>query len=300
MANIVLILGESGTGKSTSLRNFSPDDVAYVNVSGKALPFRSAFTDTLVSTDYTAISRFIKGTDRKVIVVDDAQYIMAFQYMHRIRENGWDKFNDIQNDFFKIIEDAKGLAEDKIVYFLSHIETKEDGRQKIKTIGKMLDEKITIEGMFTIVLKTYVADGKYYFVTQNSGNDTVKSPIDMFTSITIDNDLKYVTEKIRNYYHMAGSKSDAEMAVDDKAVAGDVVPNEKPKRSRRRKAAQETTNAPAEVAVPKESESEAASDNGDEPQVETQAEPPAEAPAEKPTRRRRKVRTEIPDEDIPF
>ena len=271
-----------------------------MNVSGKALPFRSAFTDTLVSTDYTAISRFIKGTDRKVIVVDDAQYIMAFQYMHRIRENGWDKFNDIQNDFFKIIEDAKGLAEDKIVYFLSHIETKEDGRQKIKTIGKMLDEKITIEGMFTIVLKTYVADGKYYFVTQNSGNDTVKSPIDMFTSITIDNDLKYVTEKIRNYYHMAGSKSDAEMAVDDKAVAGDVVPDEKPKRSRRRKAAQETTNAPAEVAVPKETESEPASDNGAEPQVESQAEPPAEAPAEKSTRRRRKVRTEIPDEDIPF
>lgn len=299
MANIVLILGESGTGKSTSLRNFAPDDVAYVNVSGKALPFRNTFTDMLVSTDYTAISRFIKGTDRKVIVVDDAQYIMAFQYMHRIRENGWDKFNDIQNDFFKIIEDAKGLAEDKIVYFLSHIETKEDGRQKIKTIGKMLDEKITIEGMFTIVLKTYVADGKYYFVTQNSGNDTVKSPIDMFTSITIDNDLKYVTEKIRNYYHMAGSKSDEEMAVDDKAVAGDVVPDEKPKRSRRRKA-QETANAPAEVAVPKETESEPASGNGAEPQVETQAEPPAEAPAEKPTRRRRKVRTEIPDEDIPF
>lgn len=299
MANIVLILGESGTGKSTSLRNFAPDDVAYVNVSGKALPFRNTFTDTLVSTDYTAISRFIKGTDRKVIVVDDAQYIMAFQYMHRIRENGWDKFNDIQNDFFKIIEDAKGLAEDKIVYFLSHIETKEDGRQKIKTIGKMLDEKITIEGLFTIVLKTYVADGKYYFVTQNSGNDTVKSPIDMFTSITIDNDLKYVTEKIRNYYHMAGSKSDAEMAVDDKAVAGDVVPDEKSKRSRRRKV-QETANAPAEVAVPKETESEPASDNGAEPQVETQAEPPAEAPAEKLTRRRRKVRTEIPDEDIPF
>lgn len=300
MANIVLILGESGTGKSTSLRNFASDDVAYVNVSGKALPFRNTFTDTLVSTDYTAISRFIKGTDRKVIVVDDAQYIMAFQYMHRIRENGWDKFNDIQNDFFKIIEDAKGLAEDKIVYFLSHIETKEDGRQKIKTIGKMLDEKITIEGMFTIVLKTYVADGKYYFVTQNSGNDTVKSPIDMFTSITIDNDLKYVTEKIRNYYHMAGSKSDAEMAVDDKAVAGDVVPDEKPKRSRRRKAqeSKETADAPAEVAPAQESKGESESDNAvSEPAT---AEPPAEAPAEKPTRRRRKVRTEIPDDDIPF
>lgn len=289
MAQIVLILGESGTGKSASLRNFQNGEIALVNIGKKSLPFRGNF-NTINSCDFDEISKFVQSVPEKIIVVDDAQYLMAFQYMRRIKENGWDKFNEIQSDFFNLIELAKSLPDDKIVFFLSHIETKDDGRQKIKTIGKMLDEKITIEGMFTVVLKTYVSDGKYYFVTQNSGMDTVKSPIGMFPSITIDNDLKYVAEKIKNYYYMDGAKTDAEMQAADEAVKTEVNPSEKKSRRRRK----------AEVEA--------------EPIADVKAEQPADAPAvkeepkqeETPKRRRRKSRTEsmhsleITDEEIPF
>ena len=247
MAQIVLILGESGTGKSASMRNFNPDEIALVNVSGKPLPFRGKF-ESVNGTDYDEIKSFIEKTDKKIIVIDDAQYIMAFQFMRRIKEVGWDKFNEIQSDFFNLIEAAKALPDDKIVIFLSHIETKENGQQKIKTIGRMLDEKITIEGMFTVVLKTYVSDGKYYFVTQNSGMDTVKSPIGMFPSSVIDNDLQYVVEKIRNYYYMDGAVSDEEMAKADEEVKTEVVPEEKPKRKTRRR--KNRTNTEEEIEIP--------------------------------------------------
>lgn len=246
MAQIVLILGESGTGKSASMRNFNPDEIALVNVSGKPLPFRGKF-ESVNGTDYDEIKSFIEKTDKKIIVIDDAQYIMAFQFMRRIKEVGWDKFNEIQSDFFNLIEAAKALPDDKIVIFLSHIETKENGQQKIKTIGRMLDEKITIEGMFTVVLKTYVSDGKYYFVTQNSGMDTVKSPIGMFPSSVIDNDLQYVVEKIRNYYYMDGAVSDEEMAKADEEVKTEVVPEEKPKRKTRRRKNRTTTEEEIEI-----------------------------------------------------
>ena len=246
MAQIVLILGESGTGKSASIRNFNPDEIALVNVSGKPLPFRGKF-ESVNGTDYDEIKSFIEKTDKKIIVIDDAQYIMAFQFMRRIKEVGWDKFNEIQSDFFNLIEAAKALPDDKIVIFLSHIETKENGQQKIKTIGRMLDEKITIEGMFTVVLKTYVSDGKYYFVTQNSGMDTVKSPIGMFPSSVIDNDLQYVVEKIRNYYYMDGAVSDEEMAKADEEVKTEVVPEEKPKRKTRRRKNRTTTEEEIEI-----------------------------------------------------
>ena len=285
MAQIVLILGESGTGKSASMRNFNADEVALVNVANKALPFRGKF-ETISTNDSDEIIEFIKATDKKVIVVDDFQYVMAFQYMRRMKETGWDKFNDIQSDYFNVIEAAKELPDDKIIFFLSHLETKDDGRQKVKTIGKMLDEKITIEGLFTVVLKTYVADGKYYFTTQNSGMDTVKSPIGMFPSMTIDNDLKYVSEKIRNYYEMDGAVSDEEMKKADETAKADVDTSEK-KHGRRRRS--RVTEKPAE---PEEQVEKPAEQKPAEP-----AEP--EEQVEKPVRRRRKVRTEE-TEDIPF
>ena len=178
MGQIVLILGESGTGKSASMRNFSSDEIALVNVAGKPLPFRGKFESISTNNSDESI-KFIKATDKKVIVVDDFQYVMAFQYMRRMKENGWDKFNDIQSDYFNVIEAAKELPDDKIIFFLSHIETKDDGRQKVKTIGKMLDEKITIEGLFTVVLKTYVADGKYYFTLTISNEIT--APVASFS-----------------------------------------------------------------------------------------------------------------------
>ncbi len=223
MAIKTLILGESGTGKSASLRNFNLNDICYINPATKPLPFKGKFESLTGTIDFTKISKFIKASGKKTIIIDDAQYIMAFPYMYRLRENGWDKYNDIQADFFMLIDLADSLPEDVTVYFLSHIQVMEDGRQKIKTIGKMLDEKITIEGMFTTVLKTHVSDGKYFFLTQNGGNDTVKSPIGMFPTFAIDNDLKYVDEKIRNYYEVGEFKSDDEMSKADEKVKNEDI-----------------------------------------------------------------------------
>lgn len=219
MAEKILIMGESGTGKTASLRNFSPDEIAIVNPVGKPLPFRGKYLKLDSVTDSNSITAFMKNAvtqGRKTIVVDDFQYILSIPYMNRIKEAGWDKWNDFGSNYFEIIDYCAMLPDNVTVYFLTHTETLENGITTIKLIGKMLREKITIEGLFTTVLRTQVIDGKYYFLTQNSGKDTVKSPIGMFGSYAIDNDLKYVDEKIRNYYQMDGAKSDAEMKAADK------------------------------------------------------------------------------------
>lgn len=289
----ILILGESGTGKTTSLRNFT-DEIALVNVTGKPLPFRKSFENISGTTDFDKISRFMKQTDKKIIVVDDCQYIMSFQYMRRIKENGWDKFNEIQSDFFNLIDLAFSLPEDVIVYFLSHIETRDDGRQKIKTIGKMLDEKITIEGMFTTVLKTHCSDGKYYFLTQNSGSDTVKSPLGMFDTYAIDNDLKYVDDKIRNYYQIGDCKTDEEMAEEDAtAERPEVEKGGRSRTGRRRSAGADKSTPdeekPADVALKPdfaEVDKEAGLSDDDFPFTVGDE----EAKPEEPKRRRRKER----------
>ena len=250
MAQVVLVLGQSGTGKSASLRNFHKDEVLVINSADKPLPFKNKFE--CVTPSYNNMFRDIVNamrlTKKKVIVVDDAQYIMSFQYMRRIQEKGWEKWNDIQGDFFNIIKEAQSLPADTIVYFLSHIERNDDGYEKIKTMGKMLDEKITIEGLFTTVLKTLVKDGTFAFVTQNSGMDTVKSPIGMFDSYAIDNDLKYVDTKIRNYYELGEYVSVEEVAKLDEEVAKPTV--EKPTTERRTRRTR-TASEPHKVETPK-------------------------------------------------
>lgn len=256
MAHLVLVLGQSGTGKSASLRNFKPDELLVINSAGKPLPFKNKFECKTPAYKhmYSDIINALDNTKKKVIVIDDAQYIMSYQYMRRIQEKGWDKFNDIQGDFFNIIKHCEELSDDTIIYFLSHIERSEDGYEKIKTIGKMLDEKITIEGMFTTVLKTHVKDGTYSFITQNSGFDTVKSPIGMFDSYAIDNDLKYVTEKIRNYYEIGSFMSDEEIAeIDEAAKHVDVIkPDSDGKRRRSRTTTKEERLERAEESKEKE------------------------------------------------
>lgn len=221
MAEKILIMGESGTGKSSSLRNCDPAITAIVNPVGKPLPFRGKFEMLNGVTDSAKIVRFMKDmivAGKKIIVVDDFQYILSIPYMNRIKEAGWDKWNDFGSNYFEIIDICAALPSDVTVYFLTHTETLENGITTIKLIGKLLREKITIEGLFTIVLRTQVMDGKYYFLTQNSGKDTVKSPIGMFNTYAIDNDLKYVDEKIRNYYQIDGCKSDEEIQEADKSA----------------------------------------------------------------------------------
>ena len=196
----VLILGESGSGKSASLRNFKPDQVGIFNVGGKPLPFRSKLPS--VNTDsYKTIMGGLAAMRTPSAVIDDAQYLMANEFMRRCKEIGYQKFTDMATSYWQLVQTVvKDLPPDRIVYFLSHIERDANGNEKCKTIGKMLDEKITVEGMFTVVLKTHVQDGRYTFVTQTNGQDTVKSPMGMFDALEIDNDLAMVDRTIREYY----------------------------------------------------------------------------------------------------
>lgn len=251
MAQKVLIMGESGTGKSTSLRNCDPATTAVINPVGKPLPFKNHFEMLNNETDARKIVKYMKeqcAAGKKLLVVDDFQYILAVPYMNRIKETGWDKYNDFGANYFEIIDCCKDLPDDVVVVYMTHLETLDNGLTTVKLIGKLLREKITIEGLFTVVLRTGVNEAKYYFYTQNSGKDTVKSPLGMFTAYAIDNDLNYVVDKIRNYYELGDYKSDDEMNAADQAVASDLEkPDSKGRRTRGKKAESATpTDAPEE------------------------------------------------------
>ena len=194
-----MIYGQSGTGKSTSLRNFKPEDVCIVNVSGKPLPFKNKHK-TFNTDDYMAIDAAIKKAPAKSIVIDDSTYLMTSEYMRTAKVTGYQKYTDMALNYYTLVKSAAALPSDKIVYFMGHSDTDANGNEKFKTIGKMLDEKVTLEGMFTIVLKTVVTDGKYQFSTRNSGQDTVNTPLGMFNDVLIDNDLAMVDKTIREYY----------------------------------------------------------------------------------------------------
>lgn len=198
----VLILGESGTGKSASMRNCTADRFSIVNVSQKPLPFRSDMK-MLNTDDYMKITAALKSVKTPSIVIDDSQYLMVNAFMRRSLEKGYDKYNEMANAHWRLIQTALNDTPDgTVVYFMSHIERDQLGNEKAKTIGRMIDQYVTLEGLFTIVLKTHVKDGKYTFITHNSGFDTVKTPLGMFKDDEIDNDLLIVDDTIREYYGM--------------------------------------------------------------------------------------------------
>lgn len=211
MSIATLILGESGTGKSAALRNLDPAATLLIQAVKKPLPFRSTGWNLFdrennprgnifVSDQADTIIKLMTKTTRKVIVLDDMQYVLANEYMRRTAETGYAKFTDIAKHAWEIINCASALADDVRVYILSHTTTDDGGTTKIKTIGKMLDEKITVEGLFTIVLRTLVIDQQYLFSTRNNGADTVKSPMGLFAGERIENDLKAVDVAICDYY----------------------------------------------------------------------------------------------------
>lgn len=201
MSILTMIYGESGTGKSTSLRNFNNDEVAVINVSGKPMPFRSELK-TLSSNNYLTIADWLPKIKQPSIVIDDATYLMVDQFMANVQLKGYEKYNIMAQNFTNLIEQARQLPEDKIVYFMGHSDQTDNGREHFKTIGRMIDNYVTLEGKFTTVLKSVVKDGKYYFQTHNSGSDTVKSPLGMFESDLIDNDLKMVDDIMREYWNI--------------------------------------------------------------------------------------------------
>lgn len=221
MSTNCLIIGESGTGKSCSLRNLPGEETFLINVINKPLPFpkwKTSFTpctkefpngNLFVSDNATQIISLmnkISATrlEKKVIVIDDFQYIMANEFMRRHSNPGKGKdvfalYNDIGDNAWKIISASSNLREDLTVLILSHSEDTDMGRTKCKTIGKLLDDKITLEGMFSIVLQTLIHEKQYMFLTQNNGSNTVKSPMGMFDSELIENDAKLLIDKIKEY-----------------------------------------------------------------------------------------------------
>lgn len=213
MAVLVMLYGQSGTGKSTSLRNFKKEDVAIVNVSGKPMPFRNTEgLQIFSSNNYGQIFKAISKASAPSIVIDDATYLMVDEFMMRAMEKGYEKYNQMAMNFTNLVEQSRMLPDDKIVYFIGHSEQMDDGREHFKTIGRMIDNYVTLEGKFTIVLKSIVKDGEYVFQTHNSGQDTVKSPLEMFTADYISNDLKAVDTVIREYYGIKkGDNNDTEI-----------------------------------------------------------------------------------------
>ena len=202
-------MGESGSGKSTSLRNFKPEEVAIINVAGKPFPFRNKF-QALTLEDPKTIMGILRKNVMNCYVIDDSQYLMAFKLINKINENGYGKYTEIAKDFRDLVDTiVKRTSSDTIVYFLHHSEKMEDGHFKAKTSGKMIDNWLTLEGLFAIVLMATVNDKKHQFITQSDGTTTCKSPMEMF-DMEIDNDLKFVDSTIREYYGLgkAGVRKD--------------------------------------------------------------------------------------------
>ena len=216
MATPVLIIGKSGSGKSTSMRNCQNNDFNLIRVLNKPLPFKGKVNGWF-SDDYQQIMKLLIASKADSIVIDDAGYLITNHFMREHSSAGkgngvFSLYNNIGDYFWNLIQFiVTKVPENKIVYIIMHEEKDEAGEVKPKTIGKLLDEKVCIEGMFTIVLRCIEEGGKHLFVTQASQGAVSKSPIGMFEDLTIDNDLLLVDKKIREYYGLAkGEENNAE------------------------------------------------------------------------------------------
>ena len=203
MASIVMVIGQSGTGKSTSLRNFKKGEASVINVSKKPMPFPCDIPVANVG-NYKTIKELMLKTSSPAIIVDDCTYLLVNEYMSKSEERGFDKYTLMAKNFWELLNFCiTELPDNKIVYFLGHSEKGDDGREHFKTVGKMLDNTVVCEGYCTVVLKTQVEDGKYYFCTHNNGYDTVKTPLGMFEEDRIENDLKAVDVRMREYFKIS-------------------------------------------------------------------------------------------------
>lgn len=198
----VLVLGESGSGKTYSIKNMDPAKVGVFMVEKPRLPFKKAFK-VCQNAGYHTIMKTLADPKLKVYVTDDSQYLLVNEFFDRAGETGYQKFTDMALNFRNLIHFViKKVPDDVIVYFLHHTDTDANGRIKAKTIGRMLDEKLTVEGLFDIVLRTVVDADGHWFLTKTNGYDTVKTPEEMFDADRIPNDLAAVDTAIRNYYEL--------------------------------------------------------------------------------------------------
>lgn len=217
MSNTVLIIGESGSGKSTSIRTLNPAETFILNVLGKPFPFRGAskqyvplsadrMTGNLFSTDIhetvVAVIKFInnKRPDIKNLIIDDFSYLMTNEFMKRSMERGFDKYSEMAQHSWEIVREANATRADLDCFIMGHSEPDDHGRVKCKTIGKVLTTKVGLEGMVTCVLHAMVNEGRYKFITQDNGTFLAKTPLGMFDEKLIDNDLQFVKTKMSEYY----------------------------------------------------------------------------------------------------
>ena len=200
MGIAVLVMGPSGSGKSTSLRNFKKNEIGVLNIAGKPLPFRSDIK-TADNAGYQLIYKVLQANRLRAYAIDDSQFLMSFEEMDS-NKTGYDKFNSIGFNFIGLIRSISTLTDkDTVVYFLHHTEVGDDGRVKAKTIGKLIDNHYTLEGLFSVVLLADVDKDQYTFVTQSGGRSTAKCPMGMLPPV-MDNDLKAVDDAIREYWGM--------------------------------------------------------------------------------------------------
>lgn len=213
MSQLILVLGESGTGKSTSIRTLNPEQTFILNVLHKPLPFRgyrNLYSEEkknyLDSDEYSKIIGYVKAINErrleiKSIIIDDFSFLMSNQYMRRCREKNFDKFVDIGANAFELLDYCKSLREDLCIFIMCHTDQDHAGMIKPKTVGKMVSEHVCLGERVTICLHSQVIDGQYKFLTNHNGVHFAKSPHQMFDDLYIDNDLQYVKEKMQEYFN---------------------------------------------------------------------------------------------------
>lgn len=203
MGIMPMVMGASGSGKSTAMRNLDRKTTAVINVASKPFPFKGKFEMMCNTSDVDEIITILKRNTTNCYVIDDSQYLMSFKLIDKWNENGYQKYTEIARDFKRLIDTVTNhTSPDTIVYLLHHTEVMDDGKVKAKTSGKMIDNWLTLEGLFSIVIMAVATENKHLFITQSDGTNTCKSPIGMLEN-PMDNDLLLVDKAIREYYELA-------------------------------------------------------------------------------------------------
>lgn len=221
MSKLVAIVGDTSSGKSTSIRHLDPKETYIINVAKKELPFKRSKTlynrdnkNYMEENDATKIQRLLKtlsneATHIKNVIIEDANYIMGFNLVAKATETGFTKFSVMAQQILNLIQSAKELRDDMTIYYFSHLDELEDGNEianyKMKTAGKMIDNQIKLEGLFTVVLYA-ITESKgekteYFFITNRYRKYPAKSPMEMFDEIKIPNNLQIVSDKVNDYYN---------------------------------------------------------------------------------------------------
>lgn len=200
MARLVLIISKSGTGKSSSMRNLKKGEASVILSSGKELPFKHEISTFVPKAGYVDVLNAIDKASSPIVVIDDANYLMSFEEMNRVQEVGYGKFTQMAQNMFKVFKSIIDKPTDQTFYIMAHAADTEDGRLQFKTTGKMLSDKVVLEGLTNILLTNEITpDGEFVFKVKTDGTG-VKAPMGMFETDTIPNDLKLVDEAINNYY----------------------------------------------------------------------------------------------------